>query len=103
MELDQIKTMLESTGLPVVYLSWEEGSAPPLPWIAYRVLYSNNFSADGVVYRPIERITVELYSKLKDQESEDKVESALSSLFWQKSEAYIDDERCYQVAYEFEV
>lgn len=103
MDLEQIKTMLESTGLPVVYLAWEEGSAPPLPWIAYRVLYSNNFAADGVVYQPINRITVELYSKLKDQESEDKVESALSSLFWEKSETYIDDERCCQVAYEFEV
>lgn len=103
MGIEQIKTMLESTGLPVVYMAWEEGSAPALPWIAYRVLYSNNFSADGVVYQPIDRITVELYSKLKDQESEDKVESALSSLFWEKSETYIDDERCYQVAYEFEV
>ena len=68
MDLEQIKTMLESTGLPVVYLAWEEGMAPPLPWIAYRILYSNNFAADGVVYQPIDRIIVELYSKLKDQE-----------------------------------
>ena len=46
---------------------------------------------------------MELYTKQKDQSSEDKVENALSSFYWDKTEEYIDSERCYQILYEIEV
>lgn len=55
------------------------------------------------VYHKIDHIQVELYTKLKDQEAEDRVENALSSLYWDKTEEYIDSERCYQILYEIEV
>ena len=55
------------------------------------------------MYQKINHIQVELYTKLKDPELEDKVEQALSSFFWDKTEEYIDSERCYQILYEIEV
>ena len=103
MTLEELKDRLETTGFPVAYREWPENAAPPLPFICYLVAYSNNFSADGEVYYPIDRVQVELYTKLKDPEAEDKVEEALSSLFWEKTETYIDTEECYQILYEIEV
>ena len=61
------------------------------------------FGADNAVYYPINHLQIELYTSLKDPETEDKVEKALSSLFWEKSEYYIDSEQCYQIIYEIEV
>ena len=103
MTLSEIKTMLGTTGLPVTYRAWPIDEAPPMPYIFYLVAFSNNFGADNVVYWTINHLQIELYTKLKDPESEGKVESALSSLYWEKTETYIDEEKCYQIMYEIEV
>lgn len=103
MTLKELEKQLETTGLPIVYRAWPEKKAPPLPFICYLTAYSNNFGADNEVYQKINHIQVELYTKLKDPELEDKVEQALSSFFWNKTEEYIDSERCYQILYEIEV
>lgn len=103
MKLKEIYQLLESTGLPVVYRAWPIGKAPELPYICYLTAYSNNFSADGTVYKTIDHIQIELYTKEKNPEAEGKVENALSSLFWEKTDSYIDTEQCYQILYEIEV
>lgn len=103
MRLEELKTLLETTGMPVTYRAWPENEAPPLPFICYLVAYSNNFGADNRVYHKISHIQVELYTKQKDPNAEDKVENALSSFYWDKTEEYIDSERCYQILYEIEV
>ena len=103
MRLEELKTLLGTTGLPVTYRAWPENDAPPMPYICYLVTYSNNFGADNRVYHKIDHLQVELYTKLKDPEAEDRVENALSSLYWDKTEEYIDSERCYQILYEIEV
>lgn len=103
MTLENLKDILETTGFPVTYRKWNNGAAPPLPYICYLVAYSNNFAADGVVYAKIDHIQVELYTALKDPEAEEKVEIALSSFVWEKDETYIDSEKCYQILYEIEV
>ena len=103
MTLENLYQLLKSTGLPVVYRAWPINKAPELPYICYLAAYSNNFSADGVVYQPIDHVQIELYTKDKDLTAEGKVEQALSSLFWQKSESYIEDQQCNQVVYEIEV
>lgn len=103
MDLAALKALLETTGLPVTYYAWPDQAAPPLPYICFLTAYSNNFGADNAVYYPIDHIQIELYTELKDPETEGKVEKALSSVFWEKSETYIDTERCYQIIYEIEV
>lgn len=103
MTLENLKDILKTTGLPVTYRAWQEGAAPPLPYICYLVAYSNNFAADGVVYEKIDHIQVELYTALKDPEAEEKIETALSSFVWEKDETYIDSEKCYEIMYEIEV
>lgn len=103
MILSDINTLLESTGFPVTYRAWLIDMAPALPYICYLVSYSNNFGADDIVYHKINHIQIELYTQLKDLEAEGKVEQALSSFYWEKTEQYIDDEKCYQIIYEIEV
>lgn len=103
MTLEELENQLKTTGFPVTYRAWPEKKAPPLPFICYLVAYSNNFSADSEVYHKTDHIQVELYTKLKDPEAEGKVEQALSSFFWEKTEEYIDSEKCYQILYEIEV
>lgn len=103
MTLGELKELLESTGMPVTYRAWPEKAAPPLPYIVWLTPYTNNFAADGRAYLVAHHVQIELYTKLKDPEAEGKVELALSSLFWEKTETYIDTERCYLIMYEIEV
>lgn len=103
MDLEKLNQRLESTGLPVAYWSFPEGEAPPLPWICYIVTGSNNFVADGTVFYQIQHVDVELYTERKEPAVQALVEQALTGIPWQKSERYLDDERCYEVIYEIEV
>ena len=103
MKLENLKTMLESTGLPVAYRAFPVGQAPDLPFICYLVEYSNNFDADNRVYHPINHISIELYTEFKNPDTEALVETALKDICWEKTEEYLDDERCFEIVYEIEV
>lgn len=89
----------------VVYRAWPVGEAPALPFIVYLVQGSDNFGADDIVYKPINRVDIELYSKNKDTTSEGLIEALLESLsiYWEKEEVYLDDEKCYEIIYSIEV
>lgn len=103
MTLAELADLLKSTGIPVTYYAWPENQAPQLPFICYLTPGSNNFAADGLVYYPVAQVNIELYTKIKSPETEAKVEETLASIFWDKSETYIDSEKCYQIVYEIEV
>lgn len=106
--LSDIKTML--TGISgfadkVAYRAFPENKAPPLPFICFREDMSDNFAADGIVYYPVLRVNIELYSRLKDLASEQAIENALTQagIFYEKSESYIEAEQVFMELYEFEV
>lgn len=103
MELEEFKSLLETSGLPVAFGTFPEDDVPEMPFAVYTVPYTNNFAADGEVYCKINHIQVDIYSRYKDLEAEDKVEKALSSFFWNKEEEKLDDENCYRVTYDLEV
>ena len=103
MTLDDVNALLKSTGLPVTYRAWPDGEVPPLPFICYLSPETDAFMADAQVYLTTMHVNIVLYTKLKDQIAEGKVEAALSSIHWHKTETYIDTEKCYQILYEIEV
>lgn len=103
MRLEEFCDILKTTGMPVAYRAFPEKDAPKLPYICYLNPEDNNFAADGRVFFSAKEIQVELYTKNKDVETEEKVEQALSSFFFTKTENYIDSEKCYQILYELEV
>lgn len=108
MTLSELYTALTGiTGFSskVVYRAWPVGEAPELPFICYLVDESDNFGADNIVYKAINRVSVELYSENKDTASEALIEGMFETkhLYWEKTELYLDDERCYEIIYTIEV
>lgn len=103
MTLKKLKELLETTGYPVTYRAWPEKKAPPLPFVCYLVSYTENVFADSSVYTQVNHVQIELYTQTKDIAAEDKVEKALSSFTWDKTETYIESEKMYQIMYEIEV
>ena len=102
MTYEELGQLLAASGYPVAYGFFKTEQAPP--YVLYRFLYSNNFSADGEVYATIDHIQIELYTKSKDEEAEAAVEAQISpTFFFQKTQEYDEDQKVYQTVYEIEV
>lgn len=102
MTYKELGQLLAAAGYPVAYGYFKTEQATP--YVLYRFVYSNNFSADGMVYLPVDHIQIELYTKTKDEEAEAAVEAQLSpTFFFQKSQEYDEDQKVYQTVYEIEV
>ena len=104
MTLHELMVMLE--GIPgfegkVAYRAFKEGHAPSLPFICYLETQTANFTADNKVYKVIQEVDIELYSKHKDEASEGLIEACLDKheIVWEKYEEYISDENMYMITY----
>lgn len=103
MTLTELKTQLDTSKLPVAYLSFPADEAPAMPFVVYQEIMTNNFGADGVVYKKISRIQIDLFTYGRDIAAEEALEDALSFTFWNKEQTPIDDEACYRWTYEIEI
>ena len=103
--MDKILTILNALGIPFAYDHFAQGESPDPPFIWYLIPGTNNFSADGVAYYKINQFNIELYTDLKDLSLERKIEEALdeASIFYNKSETWIESESLYEVLYTFEM
>lgn len=101
----QVKEILESTGLPVAYLTFTNETARPCPFICYFYAGDHDYIADNSNYASINRLFVELYTDYKDFALEKQVEATLNAagLVYAREESYIDTEQMYQIVYESEV
>ena len=103
MTYKEVKTLLSTTNLPVVYYQWPEGQAPEPPYLIFYYPGDNDFVGDNSNYQKIRELTVELYTDQKDFALEEVVEGVLSGMVYSRYETYIDDERMFLVTYEMEV
>ena len=103
--MDKILSILNALGIPFAYDHFAQGESPDPPFICYLIPASDNFSADGKVYYKIDLYNIELYTDLKDLSLERKLEEALdeASIFYNKSETWIESESLYEVLYTFEM
>ena len=103
--MDELLSILGETQIPFAYDHFAEGESPDPPFLCYLLPGSNNFSADGKVYYKISQVNLELYTDRKDPEVEQKLEDALdaASIFYNKTEVWIDSEKLYEVLYQFEM
>ena len=103
--MEKLLSILSETQIPFAYDHFAEGESPEPPFICYLCPGSNNFSADGKVYYKINQVNIELYTDRKDPEVEQKLEDALdaASIFYNKTEVWIDSEKLYEVLYQFEM
>lgn len=103
--MDDLIRLLEETGIPFAYDHFAEGESPDPPFICYLLPQSDNFSADGKVYLKVSSVNIELYTNSKDLSVEQKLEAVLDthSIFYDKTEVWIESEKLYEVLYSFEM
>ena len=103
--MEELVRIVSGMGIPFAYDHFAEGESPDPPFLCYLLPGSNNFSADGKVYYKIGRVNLELYTDRKDPLLEQKLEDALdaASIFYNKTEVWIDSEKLYEVLYQFEM
>ena len=102
--MEELQKILGEIPIPYAYDHFAEGESPAPPFICYLLPGSNHFSADGRVYFKISQVHLELYTDCKDLSAEAAVEAVLDrhSIFYAKSETWIDTEQLYEVLYTFE-
>ena len=101
--MEEIVTLLAQIGFPYAYDHFAEGESPTPPFICYFCPGSDNFSADGKVYSKYNNVHIELYNDKKDPSKELTVENVLdtASIFYNKTETWIESEKLYEVLYSF--
>lgn len=96
----ELYNLLSSLDLPVAYHHFK--TPPKLPYIVYLFSYASNFAADNRVYEKLDNYQVELYDTKKNLAAEKLIENLFyeNSIYYSKSETFIDSEGLYQVLYE---
>ena len=102
MELSELYLLLRRVGIPVTYSHFEEGQAPSLPYICYLEVSTDNFKADGKVFKKITDVDIELYTRKKELDIESVIEQLLNdnNIPWDSDEIYIQDEKLFKKTYE---
>lgn len=105
MTYQSVAEMIKSIGLPYAYYQFDEGQGSECPFVVFYYPDRDDYAADGLNFVKIENLTIELYTANKDFETEAKLEAALEAndLCFEKSENYIDSEKCFEIVYTMEV
>ena len=103
--MDKLLEIVAEISIPSAYDHFAEGESPSPPFITYLLPRSDNFAADGKVYYRITEVHIELYTDEKNPEVEALVEAVLDehSIFYDKTEVWIESEKLYEVLYSFEM
>ena len=101
--MDELVKIIEEMGIPFAYAHFAEGESPAPPFLCYLLPGSDNFAADGKVYYKMSEVRIELYTDFKDVSLEEKVTAVLDNhgIFYEQSEVWIEEEKLYEVAFEF--
>ena len=103
--MDKLLELMAKIPMPSAYDHFAEGESPEPPFITYLLPGSDNFAADGKVYFRITEVHIELYTDEKNPEVEQQIEAVLDehSIFYDKTEVWIESEKLYEVLYSFEM
>lgn len=104
--MPEIDSLLEKIGLPVAYQHFKPYKNKPVPDPPYLVWYVDDgeqFGSDDKNFLKRETVTFEFYSRVKDRNTEQKIEKVLNSYRFDKWEEYDKSEKLFVVSYEFEI
>lgn len=103
MTKQDIADMIDKIGFPWRYDYFSEAPAPP--YVVYYYPSENDIFADNSNYVNRRQLFIELYTRIKDNEAEDTVETVLRNhgLSWYKTTDFLNDEKLFQTTYELEV
>lgn len=96
----ELSAILKKLGLPVAYRLFE--TRQDVPFIVYYLVETESMGADDEMYFVDERYNVELYTAQKSPDLELQIESILvdNGIFYEKSEAYIEKEKVFEILYQ---
>lgn len=105
MTISQVKDFIQSIGYPCTYYEFVTDEVPERPYVVWYFPQSADFSADGTNYQKIEQLNIELYSRTKDFDAEQRVERRLTEagFSWTREEIPIPSESGFEVLYQTEV
>lgn len=105
MTLEELKTVLSTTGLPVAYRAFPADNPPDMPFIVFQETGSDNFGADNKVWFSAMRIQIDLLCKTKSRLTEGLLENTLNNadIYWERESLFDDDEDYYRVTYDIEI
>lgn len=101
--MDELVKIMEEMDIPFAYDHFAEGESHDPPFMCYLLPGSNHFSADGRVFYKMSEVRIELYTDFKDLSLEEKVTAVLDNhgIFYAQSEVWIEEEKLYEVVFEF--
>lgn len=104
MTIPQMKTLLESVNgfaNKVTYYEWPLNEAPALPFVCFFSASETDFAADNINYYSVPRFAVEVYTKLRDLDTEALFETMFrnNDIYFTKGTEYLNDERCWVTVY----
>lgn len=101
--MEELLQIIKEMDIPFAYDHFAEGESPDPPFLCYLLPGSDNFAADGRVYYKMSEVRIELYTDFKDVALEEKVTAVLDNhgIFYVQSEVWIEEEKLYEVAFEF--
>lgn len=107
MTAEQIKTMLEETGLTVSCGAFPDDAGTPAPGPPF-ILYDTNddpFYADDCNFTGTANLIVELYTRTRDRAREAALEAVLHAhgMAWDKSSDYMGKQKLHVITYEMGV
>ena len=96
-----IKTMIESVGIPSAYHQFADDTGQQPPFICFFYGDSADLVADNTNYARIEPLYIELYTDEKDFALEKQIETLLNAndLVFRKEQTYLEDERMHETIY----
>lgn len=105
MTQEELYSLLETIGIPIAHRVFpeEEGQTPPFA-VYYRSGCKNEY-ADDKVYVKNQDFVLELYTEYRMPELEGKIETLFdeNEIAYTTEEVYLDDEKMYEIIYEFTV
>lgn len=103
LKLSELKTALDSIGVPVAYHHFEDSHA--YPYIVYEETGKTGVYADGVNYATYSDVQIDLYTATKSRKLESKVAKVLEELEipFTASETVVETEDCYAVSFYTEI
>ena len=98
----EFKTMLDGLEIPTAYYQFPEGTAIAPPFICFYASQSNDMIADNTNYQRIDHMVIELYTRNKDFETEEKLEKLLNQngFVWVKEQEFLGDEQMFVAVYD---
>lgn len=105
MTYEDVKTIIDSIGLPYNYDHFDNETDVTPPFITFTLPDSNDLMADNTNYQMIRPLSIFLYTRTKDFETESFVEDILKTngLTYHRDEDYLKKEKLFKITYEMEV